>query len=164
MSKFKHSTNAHKKLVGTFNKTKHSGKVAEKIAKQELRLELVQSDTFNPRQMSLFNDIILLLTESGTLQNVGLRFVEMFCIQYKIYMEAKNKVDLNGSTISVDMKYGPVEKKNPAIDVMNGAFSQMMDIANKFGFHPLAQSKINSPNDGNKGKKEKPGQAEFREV
>lgn len=164
MSKFKHSTNAQKKLVGTFNTTRHSGKVAEQISKQDVRLELVQSDKFNDAQMALFNDIILLLTESGTLQNVGLRFVEMFCIQYRIYIESKENIEKNGSVLVIPMEYGDTTKKNPAIDVMNGAFSQMMDIANKFGFHPLAQSKINSPNAGNKGKKEKPGQAEFREV
>lgn len=35
---------------------------------------------------------------------------------------------------------------------MNGAFAQMMEIANKFGFHPLAQSKIKGVNDSDSKK------------
>ncbi len=105
-------------------------------------MERVKSDKFNEIQKELVNDIVELLTRSGTLQNVGLRFVEMFCIQYKIYLSAKDNVESQGEVITVPMKYGDTTKKNPALDVMNNAFTQMITIADKFGFTPLAQSKI----------------------
>lgn len=144
-SKYAHSTNSFKKTVGTFNKTRHGKAVAEKLSKEstpKIKMELVNSDKFDKVQMELFNDIVELLTRSGTLQNVGLRFVEMFCIQYKIYLNAKNNVESQGEVITVPMKYGDTTKKNPALDVMNNAFTQMITIADKFGFTPLAQSKI----------------------
>lgn len=157
-SKFKHTTNKQKKLVGTFNATRHKKAIAEKIdqskdvvvSKSEERLLI--SSTYDKAQIELFNDIMQLLEVSGTKQKVGIRFVDMFCIQYKLYMDARLNVEKSGSVISVPMKYGDITKKNPAIDVMNGAFAQMMEIANKFGFHPLAQSKIKGVNDSDSKK------------
>ena len=83
-SKFKHTTNKQKKLVGTFNATRHKKAIAEKIdqskdvivSKSEERLLI--SSTYDKAQIELFNDIMQLLEVSGTKQKVGIRFVDMF--------------------------------------------------------------------------------------
>jgi P27 family predicted phage terminase small subunit len=157
-SKYKHTTNQHKKLVGTFHQTRHGDAIAEEIIKSKDLIAsenqiLLSSKKFNTEQLELFNDIIQLLERSGTLQKVGLRFVEIFCIQYKHFQDAEENIEKFGTTIVIPMKYGDTTKKNPAVDVQIGAYNIMMDIAGKFGFHPLAQSKIHL-NGGNEKAKE----------
>lgn len=90
------------------------------------------------------------------MQKVGLRFVEIFCIQYQHFQDAEENIEKFGTTIVIPMKYGDTTKKNPAVDVQIGAYNIMMDIAGKFGFHPLAQSKIHL-NGGNEKAKEGSG-------
>lgn len=150
--KKKHKTNAQKKQLGTYREDRHGDVMEESLPKTEVKL--IVPKYFNQEQTELFNDIVELLTATNTLQKVGMRFIELFCYQYKIYKESLKDIEQNGITITVAMKYGDTNKKNPAVDVANGAFSQMITIADRFGFTPLAQSKIHVVNGKNKGKDE----------
>lgn len=145
-----HKTNKQKRALGTYRPGR-SGDVMEEFIKPEKGMKLIAPKYFNQEQTELFNDIVSLLTSTNTLQKVGMRFIEAFCYQYKIYKDCIKDIDENGLTITIPMKYGDTTKKNPSVDVMNGAFTQMITIADRFGFTPLAQSKIHVVNGKNKG-------------
>lgn len=100
-------------------------------------------DGFSDVTKDMWYKICTTLMAVGLLQNIGIKQIEIYCDQYEIYKEALLMVKTKGSVIKVTGKNGHVViKRNPYMDVMGTAFVIMNQIADRFGFSPLAQARI----------------------
>ncbi|HNR09007.1 MAG TPA: phage terminase small subunit P27 family [Saprospiraceae bacterium] len=99
-------------------------------------------DRFNKDQKALWQTVCTTLRSVDLLQPVGIPLLIIYCDQSRLYQEAFDEVKRSGMITTTVTKYGTVMKKNPALEVMNGAIKIMLAISDQFGFTPLAQSKI----------------------
>lgn len=51
-------------------------------------------------------------------------------------------IEKRGNLIIQETNYGITEKVNPSVTVATNSFSSMQSIADRFGFTPVAQSRI----------------------
>jgi len=114
-------------------------------------------DTYTDSQKLIWTSIIKTLSVAKALHEVGIPLIHSFCVQYRIFQDAYESVyPKKGGhklTIISETKNGNIEKKNPNIDTMNQAHSAMIMIADRFGFTPLSQTKINTNPVEDPGKK-----------
>ena len=121
-------------------------------------------DDYTDSQKIIWKSIVETLLIAKALHEVGLPIIHSYCVQYRIFQDAYESVyPKNGSkklTIISQTKNGNIEKKNPNIDTLNQAQSAMLMIADRFGFTPLSQTKINTKIADDKEKK--PGKFDIR--
>lgn len=129
-----------KVMRGTYRKDRDAGKVS---VPDVIKSVPVPPDGYSEKTKDMWYKICTTLISVGLLQDIGLNQIEIYCDQFEIYRDAKEKVMDKGSVIKITSRNGQsVIKRNPYVEVMGAAFVIMNQISDRFGFSPLSQSRI----------------------
>lgn len=143
-----------KKLRGTYRKDRDGIKM-DLEPMQEIPICPAHYDD---ETKDIWYSIVGSLHKVKLLQSVGIPQIKIFCDQYMIYKENIEDVRKNGSRLTVRSKNGNVVvKRNPALDVIQSTYSIIGQISDRFGFNPLAQSRIKNVGNGGDGKEKEEG-------
>lgn len=94
----------------------------------------------------------------GILQDIGWHMIDVYCRQYRLFMDSlKDIKDTGGVITSYSASGGEVNKMHPSVSVMERSFSIMTNIADRFGFSPLSQSRLKHIANGGDGKEKEKG-------
>jgi P27 family predicted phage terminase small subunit len=136
---------------GTYRKDRDEGKMDIMIP--VVKSIPLPSKKLTSEQKEIWMLICSTLKNIGTLQEIGLHLIEIYCNQWLIYKNAEREV-MESPTITTENDYGIVTKQNPNSAIMISSFNILDSLEKKFGFTPFSQTRIKSVN-GSSNKKSK---------
>jgi P27 family predicted phage terminase small subunit len=137
-----------KKLKGSLNVTKEAKK---KGGGEEVSFRVVNNIPAPPRYFGEiaireWNDLLPSLKTAGTLENVDLPQLRMYCFNIQIVEECSQILADKGYAVTITNKGGhSYETESPAVATMNKALAVVNRIAAKFGFDPASRTKVAVP-------------------
>jgi len=120
----------------------------DRIQEDEMRVAVMESLPIAPEILGEdgqreWHSACNALLELGMLHRVDLNALLAYCIEVDTYYEAAREIRATGLVVTESRREDTsITKANPAIQIRNTAFKNMMVIAAQFGFTPAARTRI----------------------